>query len=106
MAWDVIRGRKRIQEAAAKAVEWQNTLKAKELRNVELTLAEVKLTTNEAVTLALSLLEARKASWRAIAGTAVLTIGFLCLTISRCLESHSEVPTNSAPGVAFPLYFR
>ena len=89
LAFDAVREERKFRKLG----EWVKTIEAPELKGVLLTFQGVKLKSGKDVELAFI----RKSAKLALAGAIILTVGFLCLFVSRCLEpksaEHGTPPT-------------
>lgn len=81
LAVDAVREEKKYRKLRA----WAETIAAPELKGVILTFQGVKLKTGDDIELAFI----RKSAKLALAGALILTIGFMCLFVSRCIETSS-----------------
>lgn len=81
LAVDAVREEKKFRKLRA----WAETIAAPELKGVILTFQGVKLKTGDDIELAFI----RKSAKLALAGALILTIGFMCLFVSRCIETSS-----------------
>lgn len=79
LAVDAVREEKKLR----KLRDWAKTIDAPELKGVIMTLQGVKLKTGEDIELAF----VRKSAKLALTGTVILTVGFMCLFVSRCMEA-------------------
>lgn len=81
LAIDALREEKKLR----KFREWAETIDDPELKGVVLTLQGVKLKTGEDIELAF----VRKSAKLALTGALTLTAGFMCLFVSRYMETRS-----------------
>jgi hypothetical protein len=90
LAIDAVLEERKLKRAREKTHKWENTIKSPVLANVTLTREGIQLKTKDNVELSLDISMVRRSSRRAALGAVILTLGFISLFVSRCLELKAE----------------